>query len=108
MGVGGYLSAFALLTLILSSNVWPPSVATIGGDVLTADVPNKVAHDMLINSFAPHLEQPAELEDESWLGRKHVGRRSPCRRLRNHNDCRKGKRGGRQLVSLVGASWQNY
>ena len=75
---------------------------------MTADAPNKAARDMLVNGFAPLLEQPAELEHAFCLGPKNIGRRSFCRRLGNHSDIRKGKRGGRQLVSLVGASWQNY
>ena len=67
-GVGGYLSPLALLSLILNSKMWPQVPWHLGEILLTADVPNKVARDILINAFAPHLEQAPELKHALWLG----------------------------------------
>ena len=52
--------------------MWPQVPWHLGEILLTADVPNKAARDMLANGLAPLLEQPPESNRAVWPGCKQL------------------------------------
>ena len=109
MGLWGIPFRSCVLGSLFKFHDVAPSCVTFWGDCIDSRCAQQGGARHACKWFRASSGATSRIESciLAWL-QKIVGRVSLCRRPRNHDDMRKGRRGERQLVSLVGASWQNY